>query len=72
MQDNGGTLDIEEMANFLKALGHDLDTATTGLLYAEIDVDGDQEVTFEEFLEWAENPSRHSTVGKAFLEKVDC
>ena len=71
LQDHGGTLDIEEMVGFLKALEYDLDTASTKLLYDQIDIDGNQEVTFEEFLQWAEDTSRHTAVSKAFLEKVD-
>ena len=71
LQDHGGTLDIEEMVGFLKALEYDLDTASTKLLYDQIDIDGNQEVTFEEFLQWTEDPSRHTAVSKAFLEKVD-
>jgi calmodulin len=50
--DGSGRLDCGELQRALKILGVDLSTEETAFLMAQIDSDGDGDITFEEFMEY--------------------
>jgi Ca2+-binding EF-hand superfamily protein len=47
--DSSGFIDMNELTNVAKALGHELAEEELKLVFDELDKNGDQKISFEEF-----------------------
>lgn len=51
-KDNSGYIDMDELTNLSKQLGHDLAEEELKVVFDELDENGDHKISFEEFSKW--------------------
>lgn len=66
-EDKTGGLDVNEMFEFMAIICPQVTKTEVVEVFEEIDVDGDGDLTFEEFMNWIENPDKKAAVSNKFL-----
>jgi Ca2+-binding EF-hand superfamily protein len=56
--DNSGFIDINELTNVSRALGHELKEEELTAVFADLDENSDSKISYEEFVKWWKNGRR--------------